>query len=75
MRLIMGNLQKYIPKKMYKVTYHLDEDIDCMEESYHCILFGRDQLTVCCARGAQSARTNDDLSDEQFDSLIPVTED
>ena len=51
------------------------KNIDCMEESYHLILFDGDQLTVCCACGEQSACTNDDLSDEQFDSLIPVTED
>ena len=60
---------------MYKITYHLNEDIDCMEECYHHILFGGDQLTVCRACSAQSARNNDDLSDERFDGLIPVTED
>ena len=75
MCLIMRNLHKYVPKKSYKVTYHLDENVDCTEECYHRILFGGDQLTVCRARGAQSARTNDDVSDERFDGLIPVTED
>ena len=75
MCLIMRNLHKYVLKKSYKVTYHLDENVDCTEECYHRILFGGDQLTVCRARGAQSARTNDDVSDERFDGLIPVTED
>ena len=61
-----------VPKKRYKVTYHWDEDIDHTEECYHCILFGRDQLTVC---GAKFAHNIDDLSDEQSDGLISVTED
>ena len=75
MYLIMRNLHKYVPKS-YKVTYHLDEDVDCTEEGYHRILFVGDQLTVCCARGTKSAHTNNDLLDEHFDGgLIPVTED
>ena len=75
MCLIMKNLHKDVPKKTYKITYHLNEDFDCTEECYHRILFGGDQLTVCRARGAKFARANDDLSDERFDGLIPVTED
>ena len=75
MCLIMKNLHKDVPKKTYKITYHLNEDFDCTEECYHRILFGGDQLTVCHARGAKFARANDDLSDERFDGLIPVTED
>ena len=75
MFLIMRNLHKYVPKKTYKVTYHLDEDIDHTEECCHHILFGRDQLTVCRACGAKFAHIIDDLSDEQFDGLISVTED
>ena len=75
MCLIMRNLHKYVPKKSYKVTYHVDENVDSTEECYHRILFGGDQLTVCRAHGAQSARTNDDVSDERFDGLIPVMED
>ena len=70
----MLDLHKYVPKKTYKLTYHLDEDIDHTEECYHCILFGGNQLTVCRAHGAKFAHTNDDLSDEQFDGLISVTE-
>ena len=67
--LIMRNLHKYVPKKTYKVTYHLDEDIDHSEECYHCILFDRGQLIVCHAYGEKFARTNDNLSDEQFYGL------
>ena len=70
----MRNLHKQDPKKTYKVTYHLDEDFDCTKECYHRILLGGDQLTVCHARGTKFACAND-LSDERFDGLIPVTED
>jgi len=74
---IMKSLQKYVPKRTYQVTYHLSEDNEFVvnEECYHRTLFGGDQLTVCRSRGAQSARCADDVSDERFDGLVPVTED
>ena len=72
---IMKVLQNYVPKQQYSVTYHLAEEFVTKEECYHHILFGGDQLTVCRARGAQSARFHDDESEERFEGLIPVTED
>lgn len=71
----MKNLHKYVPKKTYKVTYHLPEQFVCMEDRCYRTLFGGDQLTVCRSRSAQSARCNDDVSEERWDGLIPVTED
>ena len=64
----MKGLHKYVPKKSYQLTYHLPEEEDFVvnEYCYHRTLFGGDQLTACC---------NDDVSEECFDGLIPVTED
>ena len=74
---IMKGLHKYVPKRSYQVTYHLPEDGDFVvtENCFHRTLFGGDQLTVCRSCSAQSARCNDDISEERFDGLIPVIED
>ena len=73
---ILKSLHQYVPKRSYKLTYHLPEqDFVCTEESHHRILLGGDQLTTCRCRGAQSARCHEDESTERFDGLIPVTED
>jgi len=45
------------------------------EDCYHQILFRGDQLTVCHACGAQSARCHDDATEEKFESLLPTVED
>lgn len=73
---IMKHLHRYVPKKSHNVTYHLpNEDFVCTEEIYHRILFGGDQLTASRCRSAQSARCHDDLPEERFEGIIPVTED
>ena len=65
-----------LPTQTSQVTYHLpDEDYVCNEQSYHCVLFGGDQLTVCRSSGAQSAHSDDDMAEERCDGLIPATED
>ena len=47
---IMKNLHKYVPTKLCHKTYRLqDKDMVCEEGHYHKILFGGDQLTVCCS--------------------------
>jgi len=71
----MKVLQRYVPKQKYNVTYHLAEEFVAQEDCYHHILFGGDQLTVCRARGVQSARFHEDESEERFEGLLPVTED
>ena len=75
---IMKNLHKYVPTKLRHKAYHLqDKDMVCEEGHHHKILFGRDQLTVCCSRGAQAARSNDyhTLHVSRLDGLVPVTKD
>ena len=47
----------------------------CTEVNHHCILFGGDQLTVCCSHVAKSAHSHDDKSEEWCEGLIPVVED
>ena len=70
MCLTMKDLHKYVPTQTSQVTYHLpDEDFICSEQSYHRILFGGDQLTVCRSRGAQFARSLDDMPQERCDGL------
>lgn len=73
----MKGLHKYVPKKSYQLTYHLPEEEDLVvnENSYHRTLFGGDQLTVSRSCSAQSARCNDDISEERFDGSISVAED
>jgi len=71
----MKALLSYVPKKSYNVTYHLSEEFVAEEDCYHQILFGGDQLTVCRARGAQSARFHDDEAAERIEGLLPVVED
>ena len=71
----MKGLHKCVPKKTYKLTYHLPEEFVRTEDCYHCILFVGDQLTVCRSHGAQTARCNDDVAEKHFEGLIPVTED
>ena len=76
MCLIMKGLHKYVPKKTYKLTYNMPDKLVCTEDCcYHRILFGGDQLTAYRSRGAQTARCNDDIAEEHFDGLVPVTED
>jgi len=72
----MKSLHEYVPKKSYKLTFHLpEEDFVTDENSYHRILLGGDQLTTCRSPGARSARRHDNVTSEHFDGLIPVTED
>jgi len=73
---IMKSLHNYVPKKTYKLTYHLpDEDFTVNEDFHHRILLGGDQLTVCRTRGARLARSHDDEPTQHFDGFIPVAED
>ena len=73
----MKGLHKYVMKNSYQLTYHLPEGGDCVatEDCFHRTLFGGDQLTVSRSRSAQSARCNDDVTEERFGGLIPITED
>jgi len=73
----MKSLQKYVPKQTYQLTYHLSEGNEFVanEQCYHRTLFGGDQSTVCRSCGAQSAQCADDVSDERYHGLVPVTED
>ena len=73
---VLKSLYKYVPKKNYKVTYHLpDQDFECNEELHHRTLLGGDQLTVSRCRGAKMARCNEDLPEERLGGFIPVIED
>jgi len=71
----MEALLSYVPKKSNNVTYHLSEEFVAQEDCYHQILFRGDQLTVCHARGAQSACFHDDKAAERIEGLLPVVED
>ena len=71
---IMSNIHQYVPKATQQVL-HQGEHRAVIEEFYHGILFGGDQLTVCRSRGAQSARSNEDNPVEWLEGLIPVAED
>jgi len=69
-------LHNYVPKKTYKLTFHLPgEDFVIYEDCHHRILLGGDRLTVCRTRGTQLARSHADESSESLEGFIPVTED
>lgn len=73
-RSIMKNLHKYVPTATHQVTYQGD-NTPIIEEFFHGVLFGGDQLTVCQSKAAQAACCNDDNPVEQLEGLIPVFED
>jgi len=68
---IMKELQKYVPRTTYQLTYNLPEGDDFVtkEECFHRILFGGDQLTTCQSYGGQSA---DDHSDKRLNGLCQL---
>jgi len=58
-----------------KLLTRFGEDLPTDEDFYHGILFGRDRLTVCRSRAAQTARRHDDTSIGRLEGLTAVVED
>ena len=62
---VLKDLYNYVPRKNYKVTYHLpDQDFTCSEELHHRTLFGGDRLSVSHCRSAKMACCNEDIPEE-----------
>lgn len=73
---VMEHLHKYIPERIVKEHYVID-DIDMVIEksSISPVLFGGDQLTASRARSAKKAKINSTTSSKRMDGLVPVAED
>lgn len=75
---IMRHLHKYVPcvtSVTKKVLPGSDKEVELVEDRFHKILFGGDQLTVARARGGQRIRRNSDRAMHSLDGLIPTCED
>ena len=75
---IMESLHEYVPthSTLSKVAVAGEnEEVDVMNDKFHQILFGGDQLTVARARGCQKIRKNSERGKERLEGLTPVCED
>lgn len=74
---IMEHLQQYVPSKRISELFQVSESKEvAIEIDYFChILFGGDQLTVACARGAQGVLCNSHNGFDRLEGLVPVVED
>ena len=74
----MESLHEYVPthSTLSKEAISRDnEEVDVMNDKFHPILFGGDQLTVARARGCQKIRKNSERGKERLEGLTPVCED
>ena len=74
----MESLHEYVPthSTLSKEAIPRDnEEVDVMNDKFHPILFGGDQLTVARARGCQKIRKNSERGKERLEGLTPVCED
>ena len=74
----MESLHEYVPTQtsLSRETIPGDnEEVDVMEDKFHQILFGGDQLTVARARGCQRICKNSERGRECLEGLIPACED
>lgn len=75
---IMEDLQNYVPKKSTKVLFQnkaTGESDEYVQEQFHSILLGGDQLTCSRARSSQRARINSDCMSDALLGLVPCCED
>ena len=75
---IMTNLHQYVPTKtsVSKSTVPgSDEEVEIVEDTFHTILFGGDQMTAARARGSQRIRKNSERGRDRLEGLKPVCED
>lgn len=52
-----------------------DSQVEMIEEIFHTILFGGDQMTAARARGSQRVRKNSECGRDRLEGLQPVCED
>lgn len=75
---ILTELHKYVPvETSTRVCIHprSGNEVQYVEDVFHHILFGGDQLTIERIRTAQSTRANSNRQEDKFMGFLPVTED
>lgn len=77
---IMTELHQYVPTTTSVTSTTVpgdDEDsqVEMVEDLFHTILFGGDQMTAARARGSQRIRKNSERGRDRLEGLKPVCED
>ena len=75
---ILEKLQQYVPTVRSEKTVDIpgtEEQVKLLDDRFHQLLFGGDQLTVARARGAQRIRANSESASARLQGLVPVCED
>lgn len=75
---ILEHLHQYVPTQTKEEDVEvpgLHEPVKVINDQFHPIIFGGDQMTAVRARGAQRIRSNSDRAKDGLEGVVPVVED
>lgn len=74
---IMSLIHQFVPVIEHEQQVDISDGRTVTQpiSTLHSLLFGGDQLTAACVRGAQEGKCNSVTASKRFEGLIPVIED